>query len=197
MLMLTLAISCLTTSNLPWFMDPTFQVTMQCCSLQHQTWLPSLVTTTAGWCFCFGSMSSFFLELFLHWSPLAYWAPTNLGVHLSVSYLFAFSYCSWSSQSKNTEVVYHFLLQWTTFCQIFPPWPDHLGWPQDQISNIHWIMEKAREFQKKHLFLLYWLCQSLWLCGSPQIVENSERDGNIKPPYLPPEKYVCRSRSNS
>ena len=37
---------------------------------------------------------------------------------------------------------------------------------RDQIANIHWIMEKAREFQKTHLFLLYWLCQSLWLCGS-------------------------------
>ena len=32
---------------------------------------------------------------------------------------------------------------------------------RDQIANIHWIIEKAREFQKKHLFLLYWLCQSL------------------------------------
>ena len=29
---------------------------------------------------------------------------------------------------------------------------------RDQIANIHWIMEKAREFQKTHLFLLYWLC---------------------------------------
>ena len=37
---------------------------------------------------------------------------------------------------------------------------------RDQIANIHWIMEKAREFQKKQLFLLYWLCQNLWLCGS-------------------------------
>ena len=37
---------------------------------------------------------------------------------------------------------------------------------RDQIANICWIIEKAREFQKKHLFLLYWLCQSLWLCGS-------------------------------
>ena len=26
---------------------------------------------------------------------------------------------------------------------------------RDQIINIRWIMEKAREFQKKHLFLLY------------------------------------------
>ena len=68
---------------------------------------------------------------------------------------------------------------------------------RDQIANIHLIMEKAREFQKKHLFLLYWLCQSLWLCGSHQTVENSERDGNIRPPDLPLEKPLCRSGSNS
>ena len=35
------------------------------------------------------------------------------------------------------------------------------------------------------------------LCGSQQTVENSERDGNIRPPDLPPEKSVCRSKSNS
>ena len=71
--------SCLTTSNLPWFMDLTFQVPMQYCSLQHQTLLLSPVTSTAGYCFCFVSILSFFLELFLHWSPVAYWAPTDLG----------------------------------------------------------------------------------------------------------------------
>ena len=75
----TLAISCLNTSNLPWFMDLTFQVPMHYCSLQHQTLIPSPVTSTAGWCFCFGSVSSFFLELFLHWSSVDYWAPTDLG----------------------------------------------------------------------------------------------------------------------
>ena len=64
--MFTLAISCLTTSNLPWFMDLTFQVPMQYCSLQHRTLLPSPMTSTAGCCFCFGSVSSFFLELFLY-----------------------------------------------------------------------------------------------------------------------------------
>ena len=77
--MFTLAISCLTTSNLPWFMDLIFQVLMQYCYLQHQTLLPSSVTSTTGCCFCFGSVSSLFLELFLHWSPVAYWAPTDLG----------------------------------------------------------------------------------------------------------------------
>ena len=75
----TLAMSCLTTSNLPWFMDLTFQVPMPYCSLQHRTLLLSPVTSTAGYCFCFGSIPSFFLELFLHWSPVAYWAPTDLG----------------------------------------------------------------------------------------------------------------------
>ena len=79
MSMFSLAISCLTTSNLPWFMDLTSQVPMQYCSLQHQTLLPSPVTSLIGCCFCFGSVSSFFLELFLHSSPVAYWAPTHLG----------------------------------------------------------------------------------------------------------------------
>ena len=79
MLMFTLAISCSTTSNLLWFMDLTFQVPMQYCSLQHQTVLSPTVTSTAGCCFCFGSASSFLLELFLHSSPVAYWAPTDLG----------------------------------------------------------------------------------------------------------------------
>ena len=75
----TLAISCLTTSNLLWIMDLTFQVPVQYCSLQHRTLLLSPVTSTTRYCFCFGSIPSFFLELFLHWSPEAYWAPTDLG----------------------------------------------------------------------------------------------------------------------
>ena len=75
----TLAISCLTTSNLPWFMDLTFQIPMQYCSLQHRTLLPSPVTSTTGYCFHFGSISSFFLELFLHCSAVAYWAPSDRG----------------------------------------------------------------------------------------------------------------------
>ena len=138
----TLAISCLTTSNLPWFMDLIFQVPMQYCSLQHQTLLLSPVTFTAGYCFWFGSIPSFFLELFLHRSPVAYWALTFWGVPLSVSYHFAFSYCSWGSQGKNTEVVCHSLLQWTTFCQISPPWPSRLGWPHT-VRLVFILLDKA------------------------------------------------------
>ena len=72
----------------------------------------------------------------------------------------------------------------------------------DQIANIRWSIEKAREFQKNiyFCFIDYAKVNSqhwLWLCGSQQTVENSERDGNTKPPDLPLEKPVCRSGSNS
>ena len=60
-------------------MDLTFQVLMQYCSLHHWILLLSPVTSTTGYCFRFGSIPSFFLELFLHWSPVAYWAPNDLG----------------------------------------------------------------------------------------------------------------------
>ena len=79
MWMFTLAISCLTTSNLLWFMDLTFQVHMYYCSLQHWALIPSPVISTTRCCFCSGSISSFFRELFLHSSPVAYWAPNDLG----------------------------------------------------------------------------------------------------------------------
>ena len=39
---------------------------------------------------------------------------------------------------------------------------------RDQIANICWIIEKAKWVPEKQLLLLYWLRQSLWLCGSQQ-----------------------------
>ena len=60
-------------------MDLTSQVPMQYCCLQHQTSFPSPVHPQLGVVFCFGSIFSFFLELFLHRSPVVYWAPTHLG----------------------------------------------------------------------------------------------------------------------
>ena len=58
----------------------------------------------------------------------------------------------------------------------------------------HW---ESKSIPEQHLPLLYCLCQSLWLCGSKQTVENSSRDGNTRSPDLPLEKSVCRSGSNS
>ena len=67
---------------------------------------------------------------------------------------------------------------------------------RDQIANIHWIIEKAREFQKNIYFCLIDYTKA-FDCGSQHTVENSERDGNTRPPDLPSEKSVCRSGSNS
>ena len=61
----------------------------------------------------------------------------------------------------------------------------------------HLLDHRKKSILEKHLLLLYWLHQSLWLCGSLQTVENSSRDGNARLPDLPPEKSVCRSRSNN
>ena len=57
--------------------------------------------------------------------------------------------------------------------------------------------KKNKEVPEKHVLLLYWLCQSLWLCRSQHTVENSSRDGNTRPRDLPHEKSACRPRSNS
>ena len=65
----------------------------------------------------------------------------------------------------------------------------------DQIANIHWIIEKAREFQKNIYSAL--LITPKPLCVSQQTVENSERDGITRPPDLPPDKSVYRSGSSS
>ena len=72
--MFSLAISCLTMSSLPWFMDLTFQVPKQYCCLEHQTLLSPPDTSTSDHRFCFGQATSFFLELLiiiLHSSPVA------------------------------------------------------------------------------------------------------------------------------
>ena len=70
---------------------------------------------------------------------------------------------------------------------------------RNQRSNCQHLLDhqKSKRVPEKYLFLLYWLHQCLWLCGSQQNVENSFTDGNARPPYLPPEKSVCRSGSNS
>ena len=66
----------------------------------------------------------------------------------------------------------------------------------DQIANIHWIMEKAREFQKNIYFCFIYYAKA-FDCVDHKKLENSERDRNTRPPDLPLEKSVCRSESNS
>ena len=165
----TLAISCLTISNLPWFLDLTFQVPMlftasdltsitshihswalfllwlclfnlsqhqdlcqwvdlcpiQYCSLRHWTLLPSPVTSTAGSCFHFGSVSSFFLELFLHSSPVAYWAPIDLG---SSSFSDIFLPFHTVHRVLKVRILKWFAISFSSGLNS-PPWLVCLGWP--------------------------------------------------------------------
>ena len=67
--------------------------------------------------------------------------------------------------------------------------------PENQIANIHWIIEKAREFQKNIYFCYIGYAKAFDCVDHNKTVENSERDA--RPPDLPLEKSVYRSGSNS
>ena len=65
-----------------------------------------------------------------------------------------------------------------------------------QIANIRWIVEQAREFQKNIYFCFIDYAKA-FECVDHNKLENSERDGNTRPPDLPLEKPICRSGNNS
>ena len=67
---------------------------------------------------------------------------------------------------------------------------------RDQIANICWIMEKAREL-KKNIYFCFIDYTKAFDCVHHNKLKNSSRYGNTRLPDLPPEKSVCRSRSNS
>ena len=67
---------------------------------------------------------------------------------------------------------------------------------RDQIANRHWIIEKARKFQKNIYFCFIDYAKA-FDCVDHNKLENSERDGNTRPPDLALEKPICRSGSNS
>ena len=67
---------------------------------------------------------------------------------------------------------------------------------RDQIANIRWIIEKARQFQKNIYFCFIDYAKA-FDCVDHNKLENSERVGNTRPPDLPLKKPICRSGSNS
>ena len=67
---------------------------------------------------------------------------------------------------------------------------------RDQIANIHWIMEKAREFQK-NVYFCFIDYVTAFDCVDHSKLWKILKDGNTRPPELPLEKSVCRSGSNS
>ena len=66
---------------------------------------------------------------------------------------------------------------------------------RDQIANTCWIIEKARKFQK-NIYICFIDYAKIFDFVDYHKLENSERDGNTRPPDLPLEKSICRSGSN-
>ena len=66
---------------------------------------------------------------------------------------------------------------------------------RDQIANIHWIMEKAREF-RKNIYFCFIDYAKAFDCVDHNKLWKILRDWNTRPLYLPPEKSVFWSRSN-
>ena len=68
---------------------------------------------------------------------------------------------------------------------------------RDQIANIRWITEKAREFQKNIYFCFIDYAKAFDCVDHDKLCRILQELGIPRPPYLPPEKSMCRSRSNS
>ena len=68
---------------------------------------------------------------------------------------------------------------------------------REQIANIRWIMEKPREFQKNISFCFSDYAEAFDCVDHNKLWKIVFKDGNIRRPDVPPEKPVCRSRSNS
>ena len=128
---LTLTISCLTTSDLPWSWTSRsrFLCSTVLCSIgnhvHHQTH-PQLraVFTLAQPLHSFLGL----LVVGLHSSWVECWTPSDLGDSSLLSPVLSF-YTVHEILGKYTRVVCHSLLHWITFCQDSPGWPVHFGWP--------------------------------------------------------------------
>ena len=68
--------------------------------------------------------------------------------------------------------------------------------PEIKLPTSAGSWKKQESSRKTSISVLLTMPKPL-LCGSQETVENSKRDGNTRPPDLPLEKLVCRSRSNS
>ena len=65
---------------------------------------------------------------------------------------------------------------------------------RDQIANIHWITEKARELER-NIYVCSIDYAKAFDCVVQQL-KNFQRDGSTRPPYLSTEKPVCGLISN-
>ena len=67
--------------------------------------------------------------------------------------------------------------------------------PEITLPMIHWIIEKAMEFQKS-IYFCFFDSAKAFDCVDYSKLWKILRGGNTRPSYLHPEKPVCRSSSN-
>ena len=68
--------------------------------------------------------------------------------------------------------------------------------PEIKLPTFTGSSKKAREFQKNIYFCFIEYAKAFACVDHNKLWKNSSKDGNTRPPYLPPEKPVCRSISN-
>ena len=66
---------------------------------------------------------------------------------------------------------------------------------REQIANICWIIEKAREFQKNIYFCFIDYTKPFDSVDHKRLWKILKRHVITRPPYLPPEKFVCRKNN--
>ena len=72
------------------------------------------------------------------------------------------------------------------------------GWgTRDQIANICWLIEKSGEFQKNIYFSFFGYAKAFDCEDHNTLWKILKEMGIPDPPCLPPEKSICRSRSNT
>ena len=112
----------------------------------------------------------------------------------------------WDSPGKNTGVGFHFFLQCIKVKSEGEALSRALSDPMDcrpPGSSVHGIFQArvlewvAIAFSEKNTYFCLIYYAKAFDCVHHRKLENSSRDGNIRPPYLPPEKSVCRGRSSS
>ena len=90
-----------------------------------------------------------------------------------------------------------FSSMWTENFQMYKLGLEKSRGIRDQIVDIHWLAEKAREFQKNIYFCFIDYAKAFDCVDRNTLWKILKRNGNIRPLYLSPEKPVCESRSNS
>ena len=147
------------------------------------------------------SVHGIFQARVLEWGAIAFSVMKATGVHFHQDLLLG-SWIYWLHLIFYT--VCFLFMELLSTSTVHEPWTSrHSSWilkrQRNQRSNCQHLSDhqKSKRVLEEHLLLLHWLCQRLWLYGSQQTLENSLRDGNTRPPDLPPEISVCRSRSSS